>query len=127
MSKGTSSKPSKVEAELGVSSSALDAITEKVAVSVSGLIGQQVAAALERAGLPSGEGAASSTRRLGAVEGTSGASLLQGQPVTAAGASATRARTPEPLRVSGRASPGLAHPGSAGAAGPRALGLGLPP
>ena len=89
MPKGASSKPSpQKEAEVGVSQSDLDAITEKVAVSVSGLIGQQVAAALERAGLPSGGGAASSTRRLGAVEGTSGASLLQGQPVTAAGASA---------------------------------------
>ena len=58
MPKGASSKTSSLEEfDVSVSLSALDAITEKVAASVQQSIGQHVAAALARAGLPSGEGA----------------------------------------------------------------------
>ena len=42
--------------DLGVPSTVVDVITEKVAATVSGLVGRQVAAALQEAGLSPGGG-----------------------------------------------------------------------
>ena len=49
MPKEASKKSS--EDDLGVPSTVVDVITEKVAATVSGLVGRQVAAALQEAGL----------------------------------------------------------------------------
>ena len=55
MPKEASKKSS--EDDLGVPSTVVDVITEKVAATVSGLVGRQVAAALQEAGLSPGGGA----------------------------------------------------------------------
>ena len=56
MPKGASSKSSGDD-DVGVPSTVVDVITEKVAATVSGLVGRQVAAALQEAGLSPGRGA----------------------------------------------------------------------
>ena len=58
--------------DLGVPSTVVDVITEKVAATVSRLVGRQVAAALQEAGLSPGGGATAGSNDSGAQLWTQG-------------------------------------------------------